>query len=209
MEQGEVIQLSELPPQFVEISTPRFFLRTLQPGDAGSDLEAWTLDPIMAEMMNAELKTWAIERQRRFFTEGLARPDRRMIGIFPRDTGRPIGLFIIRLNTANRTFVISTLIGDRAWRGKDVAGECADKIYRMMFIDAGFSKAKANVLPANKAMIWLLSSTWRREGRLHRHLRNAETGERMDVLVYGLLKKDWLDYIRCKEEKEAAEGMRT
>ena len=79
----------------------------------------------------------------------------------------------------------------------------------MMFIDAGFSKAKANVLPANKAMIWLLSSTWRREGRLHRHLRNAETGERMDVLVYGLLKKDWLDYIRCKEEKEAAEGMRT
>jgi len=201
--------MSELPPQFIELNTSRFRLRTLQPGDASPELEKWTLDPIVAEMMNAELKTWTVERQRVFFTEGLVRRDRRMIGIFPQGSSIPIGLFILRLNSANRTFIISTLIGDKAWRGKDVSAECADKIYRMMFLDAGYAKAKANVLPANKAMIWLFAnSVWRREGRLQRHLKNAETGERMDVLVYGLLRKDWLDYVRGREENGSAEGTR-
>ena len=188
--------MSELPPQIIELRTPNFVLRTLQPGDEGPELESWTLDPIVAEMMNAELKTWKIERQRSFFATGLSRPDRRFIGIFPAGSAVPIGVFIIKLNVSKGTFVISTLIGDKSWRGKNVTTECADQIYRLMFVNHGFWKAKANILPSNKAMLWLLSrGPWKREGRLRHHLRNSATGERMDVLAFGLIKPAWQEHL--------------
>lgn len=187
--------MSELPPQFIELRTPRFLLRTLQPGDAGPALEAWTLDPIIAEMMNAEMKTWAVERQRSLFTEGLVRQDRRIIGIFPLGSTAPIGLYILKLNAAKRSFVVSSLVGDSNWRGKGVPAECGEAIYHLLFVECGFHKARANVLPANKAMIWLMAhSAWKREGTLRKQLRNPATGERMDVHVYGLLKPLWQEF---------------
>jgi RimJ/RimL family protein N-acetyltransferase len=196
--------VSELPPQIIELRTPNFVLRTLQPGDEGPELESWTLDPIVAEMMNAELKTWSIERQRSFFATGLSRPDRRFIGIFPAGSAVPIGVFIIKLNVSKGTFVVSTLIGDKSWRGKNVITECADEIYRLLFMETGFHKGKANVLPTNKAMIWLMAqSAWRREGRLRKHLSNSTNKERLDVLVYGLLKPLWLDFITRKKREGA------
>ncbi len=194
--------MSELPPQFIELTTPRFALRTLQPGDAGPALETWTLDPIIAEMMNAELKTWTIERQRTLFIEGLVRPDRRIIGIFPVGSATPIGLYILKLNASRRSFIVSSLIGDISWRGKDVPAECGKAIYEFMFVRMGFDKAKAHVLPANKAMLWLMAhSAWKREGTLRKQLRNSTTGERMDVHVFGLLKPHWLAFWRTKEQE--------
>lgn len=189
--------MTELPPQFFETATPRFVLRTLQPGDAHPELEAWTLDPLVAGMMNAEQKAWSLERQRALFTEGLVRANRRNIGLFPAGSQIPIGLIIIRLNPAQQTFVISIMIGDKAWRGKNVAGECSNAILGKLFLEHGFHKAKANILPANKAMIWLLAhSAWKREGRLVGHLRNTSTGGRQDVLVYGLLKPAWQNFMK-------------
>lgn len=186
-------------PQFIERRLPGFVLRTLQPEDASAELENWTLDPIIAQMMNAELKPWNVQRQRSFFNGGLSRRDRRYIGIFPEGSGTPIGLYIIKLNIAHRSFVISTLLGDASWRGKNVVNDCTDQIYQMMFVEHGFWKAKANVLPANKAMQWLLgNSPWKREGRLARHLRNAADGARMDVLIYGLTKPDWQAYLESR-----------
>jgi len=196
--------MTELPPQFIQLSTPRFRLRSLQPGDAGPDLETWTLDPIVAEMMNAEQKAWTVDRQRAFFTEGLARSDRRVIGIFPEGSNKPIGFYILRLNAPNGTFVVSTLVGDKIWRGQDVTIECGREIYRLLFVEMNFHKGKANVLTSNKSMLWLMAhSAWRREGRLRKQLRNQTTGERMDVFAYGLLKSDWLSY-RERREQEAA-----
>lgn len=42
-------------------------------------------------------------------------------------------------------------------------------------------------------MLWLMLSdkTWRKEARLVRHLRDAATGERKDMLVLGMMADDW------------------
>ena len=186
--------MAEQPPQFVELVTKRFILRSLQPGDACEALCSWTLDPLIAEMMNAELKPWDVELQRTYFSEALVRKDRRVIGIFPKDSKAPIGMFILGLNPSKQNFIISTLIGDLRWRGMDVMSECSDAIYSLMFDRSNYYKAKANVLPNNRSMIWLLAKTkiWTREGILKRQLLNQTTGERMDVAVFGLLKTTWM-----------------
>lgn len=192
--------MSELPPQYIEIHTERFVLRSAQPSDARVEFENWTLDSLIAEMMNANSEKWSLEKQRTFFTAGLVRPDQRIIGIFPKEINSLIGFFILKLNKALGNFTISTLIGNKDWRGQDVMGECSDAIYKLMFEGADYHKAKANILPSNKAMIWNLAQTkiWKREGRLRKQLRNFQNNERLDVLVYGLLKSDWQKNIHAQ-----------
>ena len=90
-------------------------------------------------------------------------------------------------------FTISHLIGDTAWRGKGLTTETSDAIYGYLFDKLGYAKAKANVRPQNRPMLWLMlgGKTWRKEAHLVGHLRDAETGERRDILVLGMLASEW------------------
>ena len=183
---------AQSPPFLIEIKSPRFLLRTLTPSDAGPALEEWTLDPLAAEMMNAQLKRWEIARQRAFIASFQNRSDKHLLGMFPPGTASPVGLYILRFNQPNGTFVISNMIGDKAWRGNGSSAECSDAIYDYLFNTLGYSKAKANVRPQNKAMLWLmLNSAWKRECKLKQHLRDIETKERSDIYTFGLLAREW------------------
>ena len=183
---------AQTPPFLVELDTPRFKLRTLAPSDAGPGLEEWTLDPLSAEMMNATLKRWEIGRQCAFIDSYRNRKDRHLLGMFPRNGARPVGLYMLRFNQPNGTFVISNMIGDRAWRGNACSQECADAIYDYLFNKLGYSKAKANVRPQNKAMLWLMfNSAWKRECKLKLHLCDIDTKLRSDMYTFGLLAREW------------------
>ena len=184
--------IAQSPPFIIELKTPRFRLRTLQPSDAGPSLEDWTLDPLAAEMMNARLKRWEVDRQRAYIAGFQNRKDRHLVGMFPTNTIAPVGLYILRFNQPNGTFVISNMIGDKAWRGNGSSAECSDAIYDYMFNTLGFSKAKANVRPQNKAMLWLMfNSAWKRECKLILHLRDIDTKARSDSYTFGLLAREW------------------
>ena len=186
---------AQTPPFLIELCTSRFKLRTLEHSDAGSDLEEWTLDPLSAEMMNATLKRWEIRRQRAFIESYRNQKDRHLLGMFPKNAERPVGLYMLRFNQPNGTFVISNMIGDKAWRGNASSQECSDAIYDYLFNQLGFSKAKANVRPQNKAMLWLMfNSAWKRESKLKLHLRDIDTGERSDMYTFGLLAREWRDF---------------
>lgn len=180
------------PHFFIELATTRFRLRTLTPSDSGPDLEEWTLDPLSAEMMNARLQRWEIDRQKSYIDGFLNKKDRHLLGMFPRNVVRPVGLYMLRFNQPNGTFVISNMIGDKAWRGNASSQECSDAIYGYLFNKLGYSKAKANVRPQNKAMLWLMfNSAWKRECKLKLHLRDIDTGERSDMYTFGLLAREW------------------
>ena len=180
------------PPFFIELKSPRYLLRTLAPSDAGPSLEVWTLDPLAAEMMNAQLQRWDIGRQHAYIASFQNRKDKHLLGMFPLGTASPVGLYILRFNQPNGTFVISNMIGDKAWRGNGSSAECSDAIYDYLFNTLGYSKAKANVRPQNKAMLWLmLNSAWKRECKLKQHLRDIETKERSDIYTFGLLAREW------------------
>jgi RimJ/RimL family protein N-acetyltransferase len=104
----------------------------------------------------------------------------------------PIGLFIIKVKPKHGVFTISHLIGDRAWRGKDTTFLASELVYDYFFNTLGYAKATANVRPENKPMLWLMYNyVWRKEARLIKHLRLAETKERSDLLVFGMLADEW------------------
>ena len=184
--------------------TARFVVKPLVASDAAEHLCDWTLDPLAAEMLNTPQRIWTIESQRTYFSSHEHRKDKHLLGIWAKDEAKLIGLYVISPHPGNQTFTLSTLIGDKAWRGKGTATEATDALYAYYFDQLGYAKAKANVRPQNKAMLWLmLSGAWKKEAHLEKHLFDEEQGKRVDVYVLGLLAEDW------RAERKANSGRNT
>jgi RimJ/RimL family protein N-acetyltransferase len=184
--------LAKIPPGDIFLTSPRFTLRRIKPDDAHPELIGWTLDAMAAEMLNAPQIAWPVEAQRAFFASFEKLPSKLLLGIFAKDDQRFIGFYILKLNPGNSTFTMSTLIGDAGWRGKGASGEASNAVCDYFFNTLGYVKAKANVRPQNKAMLWLmLTGVWKKEARLVKHLAVPGTDDRADVFVFGLLADDW------------------
>lgn len=184
--------MASVPPKFFELFTGGFFIRPVTTSDAHERLTGWTRDRLAAEMLNTPQRDWTIEAQSAFFSESSAQSNKIVLGVLPKDQPQLIGLYIMRLQVPNSTFTVSHLIGDTAWRGKNVSGEASDAIMDYFFNRLGFHKAKANVQPHNKAMLWLmLRGAWKKEAYLTKHLRVQDTGQRADVISLGMLASDW------------------
>lgn len=180
------------PPSDLTLLSPRFVIRRLKPSDASPALVGWTLDAMAAEMLNTPQRPWSVETQRTFFSTFDRQPGRLLLGIFVRESQYLIGLYLMKLNAGNSTFTISTLIGDVEWRGKNASYEASRPIYDYFFNTLGYVKAKASVRPHNKAMLWLmLTSAWKKEARLVKHLVVPGEITRADILLFGLLADDW------------------
>lgn len=185
--------MAQLPPLSFTLETRRFTLRSLTPADAGDSLGSWTEDALAAEMLNTPQRRWGTAEQAAYFARFEKMPDKRLLGIFPHQESRAIGLYFIQFQPRLGTLVISHLIGDVAWRGKRATGETAEALYEYFFDKLGYAKAKANARIQNRAILWLLlrGGLWKKEARLVGHLREATTGKRADLLVLGLLADDW------------------
>jgi RimJ/RimL family protein N-acetyltransferase len=183
------------PPGDVFLTSPRFALRRLKLSDAQAGLVDWTLDALAAEMLNTPQRPWPVEAQKAYFSSFEKTPDKLLLGIFAKENQHLIGFYILKLNAGNSTFTISTLIGDVEWRGRNATAEASDAIYDYLFNTLGYVKAKANVRPQNKAMLWLmLSGAWKKEARLVKHLVVPGSDGRADVYVFGLLADDWRNH---------------
>ncbi|MGE4251600.1 MAG: GNAT family N-acetyltransferase [Parvibaculaceae bacterium] len=183
---------ANLLPDFFTIPSDRFVIRPMLRGDASPSLSPWIEDENAAAMLNTPRRSWTVAQQEEYFAKHEGPSRRRILGIFPKDAKDPIGLFILKLNPKHAVVVVSHLIGDTAWRGSNTSSEASRALYGYLFNTLGYAKAKCNVNPGNKSMLWLLYSfAWRKEARLSKHLRLAASGERSDLLVFGLLADDW------------------
>ncbi len=190
--------MASLLPASVMILSDGFLMRPLLPGDASPALETWIDDDDVAEMLNTQRRKWAVAEQADYFAKHRGQQERLLLGIFPKREKSPIGLFIFRLQPREGVFVVSLLIGDKAWRGKTVPFETSEALFDFFFNSLGYAKAKAHIRPENRAMLWLLHNyVWKREARLAGHLRLAATRKRSDLLIFGMLADEW----RARPEK--------
>lgn len=168
-------------------------MRPLTRADAREKLVSWTEDALAAEMLNTPQRPWRMAEQAAYFARFENMPDKKLLGIFPRQESHPVGVYFLQLRPRHGTLVISHLIGDVAWRGKGATDETAEAIYQYFFDKLGYAKAKANVRPQNRVILWLLlrGGLWKKEARLVGHLRESATGKRADLLVLGLLADEW------------------
>lgn len=185
--------MATLPPPSLTLETRNFLIRPIASADLGERLSGWADDELAAEMLNTKRRQWSVREQTAFFAKFENQPGKLALAILPRAEQHPIAFYTLHLQPRIGVFTISHLIGDTNWRGQDLTTETSDAIYGYLFDKLGYAKAKANVRPQNRPMLWLMLSdkTWRKEARLVRHLRDAATGERKDMLVLGMMADDW------------------
>jgi RimJ/RimL family protein N-acetyltransferase len=191
--------MAMLPPPSMMILTDRFVMRPMMRGDASPRLESWIDDDVAAEMLNTRRRKWSVAEQADYFARHEGQQERLLLGIYPKREKEPIGLFILRLQPHEGIFVVSHLIGDKAWRGSQkVTFETSEAVYDYFFNSLGYAKAKAHVRPENKPMLWLIHTyVWKKEALLAKHLRLAASGERSDLLIFSILADEW----RARPEK--------
>jgi RimJ/RimL family protein N-acetyltransferase len=184
--------MASLPPPSFVIHTENFTLRPMVREDASVALESWTEDETTAEMLNTKRRQWGLAEQVAYIAEYEGQKIKYLLGLFPTGQKEAIGLFIIKLCPENDVMLVTHFIGDQRWRGTGASREASNGIFDFFFNKLNFKKAKANVRPANRSMQWLLlNGGWRREAHLTRHLRDRSSGDRTDILIFGILADEW------------------
>ncbi len=167
------------------LSTPRFTLQPLQPGDEaelyglygnGEFMRFAGSDP----WVDAAAATQFIERAQ----EGLASMTSVRLGVFEGcQLVGTCGLLSIDLN--HRRADLGYGVSVPQW-GRGIAREAADALIRWGFSELGLRRIAAWVDPNNTASIRVLGSLgFRHEGTLRSHLYSG--GRAFDSQVYGLL----------------------
>lgn len=186
----------------MQFETERFRITPLTPVDASAQLSDWTLDPLGAEMLNESQKPWPIEHQRRYFAAQATSLGQIMLGFREKASNRLIGFFLIEPNPKALNYTLTTMIGEKKARGDRVIDEVSEPVHDHFFNKLGYAKAKANVRPHNRAMLWLMANGgWKKEAHLVQHLRESVTGKRVDVLVMAMLAEDWRNYMQRNKKR--------
>ncbi len=184
--------MANIPPPSFVIQTENFMLRPVVRDDASVALESWTDDETAVEMLNTTRRQWSVAEQVAYFAKYEGQRTKYLLGLFPAGQKELVGLFIVKLRPDDDLMLVTHLIGDQQWRGTGASREASIGIFDFFFNKLNYKKAKANVRPANKAMQWLLlNGGWRREAHLTGHLRERSSGQRADILVFGILADEW------------------
>ena len=184
--------MATLPPSSFVVRTENYFLRPIVPEDASPALESWMEDEVIVEMLNATKRRWTVAEQIEYISGYQGKRDRLLLGLFPNGKTEPIGFFVIKVRPRDLLLLVTHVLGNKAWRGSGATRETSIAVFDYFFNKLSYAKAKANVRPGNKAMQWLLfNGGWRLEAHLQKHLRIKSTGERSDLLVFGILADEW------------------
>lgn len=184
--------MATIPPSSFVIRTENFELRPLERSDACAALETWTEDEAAAEMLNMKPHRWSIAEQAGYFSRYEGQQTRYLLGLFPKGRKEAVGLFIVKLRPADSVMLVTHLLGNKEWRGTGATREGSIGVFDFFFNKLDYKKAKANVRPGNKAMLWLLlNGGWSQEAYLTKHLRLNSSKERADIIVMGILADEW------------------
>ena len=187
----------------MNLATKRFLIRPLAANDAALHVSEWTTDALAAEMLNVSQRPWSIVEQKAFFAKIGISSSQQLLGIWVKEEQKLIGLFIVEPEPNKRVFTLTMIIGEKIWRGKGVTAEVSYALNVHYFDKLNYAKARANVRPHNRAMLWTMAhGAWRKEAHLVKHLRDKTSNTRVDVIVMGLLAEEWRKNVNARKNPD-------
>jgi RimJ/RimL family protein N-acetyltransferase len=184
----------------VVIETERFILRGVSRGWLGRHSFHWAED---AEFLDG--LGWPTgPHKRRAWTRRFQRADNRRtfhFAIFPRGSDTMIGVHGVIFSEPGSA-MLYVAIGDKAWWGKNVVQEVRAALLDFIFDHAGGHRAQGQVHARNAASIYNYQRLgFRHEGTLRQQRILPSLGEPVDLLMFGLLKDEWLARRATREKR--------
>lgn len=173
-----------------QVASENFILRQLGPADADERFAGWYRDPDVVRYLSTGPKEATVEALRQFI-EGHQRAGHLLLGLYPKATDRLIGHTSAYFDRRNKVAGLSVMIGDRDYWGSGVVPETRAVLLDLLFGPGGMEKVKGEVYARNVPALFNYKKLgFQVEGTFRSHA--IVDGQRMDLVVFGLLKDEWL-----------------
>ena len=184
--------MSWQPGALLELSTPRFVVRTLTREDVGEDLVSWLAEPEFMLGLNLPWRRLSRAQVVRFVLD-FDNQTRFFLGIFERGSAAALGFYTVQIDARNACAETAVVVGDRAWWGRDVVRETRAALLQWLFTDGAMHKVLGRPHGRNVASIYNYKALgFRCEAVLREQLLAVDGSTRLDQLVFGLLRSEWL-----------------
>jgi [ribosomal protein S5]-alanine N-acetyltransferase len=178
--------------QPVRLTTARFLLRNLLPGDASDRYLSWAADSEVMSPLNVSAVRMT-RQQLAGYIGGFDGITRFLIGIFLREDERHIGFYMIETDPGHGLANFNVVIGDKEFWGKKVVLETRPVLLDHFFTQRGIEKALGSPLARNIPAIFNYKAEgWRLEGVLKSQRKSIKDGSRLDQMQFAMLKTEWL-----------------
>ncbi len=178
-------------PVPVRLTTERFLLRSLEPGDATERFAAWLADPEVMKPLNKPSSQLTVQQLQGIILacDGI---NTFQIGIFERRSKTHIGNFYVYLDNVHQLATFDVLIGDTGFWGSKVVNECRAALLDHFFRVRGVEKVIGRPLARNFSSVFNYKTQgWHLEGILKSHWKSFYGEGRLDQYKFSMLKDDW------------------
>jgi len=176
----------------LRLTTPRFLLRNLSPGDASDRYLSWAADSEVMGPLNVSAIRMTPQQLAGYIGnfDGITRF---LIGIFLREGERHIGFYMIDTDPVHGLANFNVVIGDKEFWGKKVVLETRPALLDHFFEHWGIEKAVGQPLARNIPAIFNYKAEgWQLEGILKGQRKSISGGGRLDQMQFAILKSEWL-----------------
>lgn len=179
------------PGSPVELSTSEYILKSIAESDIDERYVSWWRDAAVMAGLPSPVSTLNLEQHRKRIANQFDNRKRFHLSIIERETDLRIGFLAIILVPFHGVASVNIVVGDKSFWGRNVLPAVAEALKEFIFETLGAAKISAHVVARNLPMIrGCKAVNLTVEGILKEEWRLAD-GTRADVLVFGLLGKDW------------------
>ena len=176
----------------MKLETDRFTLESMSRLEATWRTYAWTFDPEVMHPFGFPSGTWTWRSWYKHFRKFNNR-HKFCLAIRPKGARRVIGFESFEAGHSGLA-ILTVIIGDRNWWGKNVVQETRPAVIDFIFKHVGCGKVWG--MPAARnfpSVANYLALGFQCEGVLRKHAFDPVTKEMEDRLAFGLLKREWLE----------------
>lgn len=178
------------PGQPLKIETERFIVRSLTADDVNEDYVSWWNDPEIQQGFGNPPRGFTIESARQHVVK-FNNKNNFHLGIFLKSTGKLIGFYAITVDHRQKISKANLCIGDKSLWSKGTATEIAIAAMKIRFEEMGVEKIEGEIRGDNRASMALYDKLgFKKEGTLRKQ-GIGPGGKRIDIHLYGLLKREW------------------
>jgi RimJ/RimL family protein N-acetyltransferase len=177
---------SSRPGDGIALAVGPYLLRTLTADDATDRCATWFSDPYVRYMINSPAKEWTKDAVVKYINQ-FDQASKILLGIFDAQQQLLVGFLTAKINRATRQGLITTLVGESAYRYKGVLSAVRIPFYDYLFDTLRLKMLLASVLPRNAIHIEaMLKHGWKLDQTLKNHVKSNADGTMLDLCLFSL-----------------------
>ncbi len=176
----------------LRLETERFVVRSMTREDMTDAVIGWMADPAVMVGLNMPARNLTRPQAVRWVLSH-DNASKFFLAICTSDTEQVIGFFIVTINTNQNVAETSVVLGNQEFWGKDVVLETRSALLDFLFDTIGVYKVIGRPHGRNFSSIYNYKALgFTCEAILREHMRAIEGDQRLDQLIFGMLKSEWL-----------------